>query len=295
MSDELKTFGVKLSNEVKEKLHTLIDQSGLSGRQFIENLVANYETSKLEQQDNDVPKEIKDIEHHLLRVKELFIGKLKDVEDYRQQYEFLLEESQQKHLQVVANLNEQIAGLKLQFENEKKSVVEALATNSKLAEKNNELEEINRGSVKTISLYENSLENLKCQIDELKVAGEQYQAAQQENIELKASVKDLGQQIENNNRAHGDKIKDMEISHERHILGIQSEHTQELREIQNNYNKEISELRQRYDGNIENKAELLEKARNELNVVKEEKYSLQAEFKSLQVQIDLLKQQINNE
>ena len=49
MSDELKTFGVKLRNEVKEKLHTLIDQSGLSGRQFIENLVANYETSKLEQ------------------------------------------------------------------------------------------------------------------------------------------------------------------------------------------------------------------------------------------------------
>lgn len=114
-------------------------------------------------------------------------------------------------------------------------MAETLAEKSKLIEKNKELEEINRGSVKTIALYENSLENLKGQIDELKVTGEQYQVIRQENIELQDKVKYLEQQILDSNRLHEDKIKDIDIIHERHILGIQSEHTHELREIQNNY------------------------------------------------------------
>ena len=291
--NKLETYGVKVPAELKQKITSLSQGSGLSGRDFMEMLISNYEAMKLTQDDSVDIKEIQQLEHHLLRIKELFISKVKGLEDYRQQFELALEESKQKHLQIVANLNEQITDLKLQLENEKKSLMDVLGDNNKLVEVNNELERGNIGYVKTIALYEDTLDNLKRQVEELKVAGEGCQAYQQENIKLRETVKDLERQIIDSGREYEDKIRDLDINHERDMLNIQSKHTQELREIQNAFNKEISELRHKYDDSIENKSEQLERVRNELNVVKEEKYALQAELKSLQVQMELLKQGIN--
>jgi len=291
---KLETYGVKVPAELKQKITSLSQGSGLSGRDFMEMLISNYEAMKITQDDSVDIKVLLQLEHHLLRIKELYVVKIKDVEDYRQQFEFALEEAKQKQQQIVANLNDQIAGLKLQLENEKKSLVDVLADNNKLVEANNELERGNIGYVKTISLYEDTLDSLKRQVEELKEDCKQYQAYQQENIKLKDTIKDLEMQIATSGRDYEDRIKDMGISHERDILNIQSKHTQELRDIQNVFNKEIGELRQRYDVNIENKSEQLERVRNELNVVKEEKYGLQSELKSLQVQMDLFNQGISN-
>jgi len=295
MSEEqnkLETYGVKVPPELKQKITDLTKGSGLSGREFMEMLIGNYESMKLTQDDSVDTKDVQ-IEYHLLRLKEIFIGKTKEINDYRQQFELALEEAKQKQQQVVANLNDQITGLKLQLENEQKSLVDVLADNGKLIDANNELERGNIGYVKTISLYEDTLDSLKRQIEELKEECNQYQAYQQENIKLKDTIKDLEMQIATSGRDYEDRIKDMGISHERDILNIQSKHTQELRDIQNVFNKEIRELRNKYDDSIENKSEQLERVRNELNVVKEEKYALQAELKSLQVQMELLKQGIN--
>ena len=295
MSEEqnkLETYGVKVPPELKQKITDLTKGSGLSGREFMEMLIGNYESMKLTQDDSVDTKDVQ-IEYHLLRLKEIFIGKTKEINDYRQQFELALEEAKQKQQQVVANLNDQITGLKLQLENEQKSLVDVLADNGKLIDANNELERGNIGYVKTISLYEDTLDSLKRQVEELKEDCKQYQAYQQENIKLKDTIKDLEMQIATSGRDYEDRIKDMGISHERDILNIQSKHTQELRDIQNVFNKEIRELRNKYDDSIENKSEQLERVRNELNVVKEEKYALQAELKSLQVQMELLKQGIN--
>lgn len=74
------TFSSRISAETKDKLEGLIKDSGISNKEFMDRLVANYETN-LSRESMAHVKELESLRHHLARVEEIYISIVKSAKD----------------------------------------------------------------------------------------------------------------------------------------------------------------------------------------------------------------------
>lgn len=77
------TFSVRIDSETKDKLADLVEQSGLTAKDFLSRLVTSYETSRAREAVAE-SKELENLRHHLDRVEEIYISIVKAAQDHRE-------------------------------------------------------------------------------------------------------------------------------------------------------------------------------------------------------------------
>lgn len=175
-----KTFGVRLSDEQFDKVKAIIDNSGLSTKEWFEKAVALTETQSLKEGATEYSKDLTELEIHTARIYELISNMVqrsiyikdnavKEVADKLQQRESIIGEYQEKA---------RVAG------EESKAIKESLAV---LKQEKEELSKQLEGQLATLENNQSLIDEYKEKIDTLSSLVNQYKGYAAQNTELKES------------------------------------------------------------------------------------------------------------
>jgi chromosome segregation ATPase len=278
MSD--KTFGVKVSEDLHDKVKSMIDSSGLSSKEWFEKAVALTEVQELKTGSPDYKQDLSELEIHTMRIYELVANMI-------QRSNYIKDDA-------VRDLNEKLNSRDFTISNLQGSVKEFQERLSELEEETkqnvadkedlvNQLEgqrSINTNNQALIQEYKEKIDTLSSLVNQYKgYATENAElkesfAADKESIttefqqkesqlvssveELKATVSGQQDQIEKLNQTNESlrinqeneltrltESKDLEK--ERAVLEVERQYQEKLQEIHNQYNEKLARLYEKFE------------------------------------------------
>lgn len=144
-----KTFGVKVSEEMYEKVREVIESSGTSSKEWFERAIALYEMNAIKQGSSDYTQDLTELEHHTTRMYELIVNMIqrsvhlkehavKEVADKLGSKEAIITELQQQNQQFKQEMTAKKEGI-LAFEEQVKELEEKILANQTMLENNQAL------------------------------------------------------------------------------------------------------------------------------------------------------------
>lgn len=144
-----KTFGVKVSEEMYEKVREVIESSGTSSKEWFERAIALYEMNAIKQGSSDYTQDLTELEHHTTRMYELIVNMIqrsvhlkehavKDVADKLESKEAIITDLQQQNQQIKQEIAMKTEGISA-FEEQVKDLEGKLLANQTMLENNQAL------------------------------------------------------------------------------------------------------------------------------------------------------------
>lgn len=144
-----KTFGVKVSEEMYEKVREVIESSGTSSKEWFERAIALYEMNAIKQGSSDYTQDLTELEHHTTRMYELIVNMIqrsvhlkehavKDVADKLESKEAIITDLQQQNQQIKQEIAMKTEGIS-EFEEQVKDLEGKLLANQTMLENNQAL------------------------------------------------------------------------------------------------------------------------------------------------------------
>ena len=163
MADE--TWSAKVSPEIKDELVQLVKESGLSSKEFLEQLLSTHKAGLLQAGDAHKSEDIQQVTYHLDKIKSSFVGLIEKGIDLKTKYTESLE--QESNLYKSITDQRQMAVKQAQEERDKaildKSALEKSMTD--ITACNSELVEINVSQRITIQMQMDKLNQLESRIE----------------------------------------------------------------------------------------------------------------------------------
>ena len=254
-----KTFGVKVSEEMYEKVREVIESSGTSSKEWFERAIALYEMNAIKQGSSDYTQDLTELEHHTTRMYELIVNMIqrsvhlkeyavKEVAEKLESKEAIITDLQQQTQQLKMEVETKTEGIQ-KFEEQVKELEEKLLTNQTMLENNQAL----------ISEYKDKNDTLSGLVTK-------YQGYAEENEALKKSFEmekdEWRKQASVEKAAFEEKIS--ELSQEKQTL---SEELRVLRmdfeQVKANHERDLSHLAERKELECEKAVVEAERLHNE--------------------------------
>ena len=269
-----KTFGVKVSEELHEKVKMMIENSGDSAKEWFEKAVALSELQSIKQGATDYSQDLTELEVHTARIYELVSNmiqrsiyikdhEVKEISDKLQQKESIIGEYQEKTKAAIEEsrmANESLKALEQEKAAWLKQLEESRSTNennqlliTEYKEKNDTL----TGSVSEYKSYQEENEKLKAQLSQQK---DQYQS---QVDGMKINVSDKVEQINQLTRTNEQIQKDHAIELERVIEKAELDKEMALFEVKNEYRDKIIEINEVHNAKIQGLYDNIENLRKE--------------------------------
>lgn len=238
-----RTLGFKVTDEVHERARMLIESSGLTSKEWLENALAMYEVKALQANTPDYAKDLTELELHTTRIYELVINMIqqslylkdhavKDVSDKLESKESIITELQAK----LAETKEQVNQL--------------ITENKQFAGQQVVLQ-------KQVDEQKSTIENSNLLINEYKEKNDtlsglvtKYQGYAEENEALKttfaAEKETLVHQLNEQQEIFSDKIRQLEQTQQQANERVRELETA-LENAQLNYSRELEIMQERKD------------------------------------------------
>ena len=270
-----KTFGVKVSEELYDKVKMMIDASGISAKEWFEKAVALTEMNEIKQGATEYRQDLSELEVHTTRIYELVSNMIqrsifikdhavKEISDKLEQKEAIIGEYQKKaadaaeEAKIVKQKNEEL-------EKEKEDLIKQLeearsvnANNQLLIDEYKEKNDALSGLVSKYQAFADENEELKTAFDKEKkemqaaFAEEKEQLRMQvEELSVKAKnqeneIKDLKQLVNSMKREHAIEIERLterkDFEKERAVLEAERNYQEKLLRANEEYNEKIRSL-----------------------------------------------------
>lgn len=144
-----KTFGVKVSEEIYEKVREVIETSGTSSKEWFERAIALYEMNAIKQGSSDYTQDLTELEHHTTRMYELIVNMIqrsvhlkeyavKEVAEKLESKEAIITDLQLQNQEFKQEVETKKAGI-LAFEEQVEELGEKLLANQTMLENNQAL------------------------------------------------------------------------------------------------------------------------------------------------------------
>ena len=163
MADE--TWSAKVSPEIKEELVQLVKESGLSSKEFLEQLLSTHKAGLLQASDVHRSEDIQQVNYHLDKIKSSFVGLVEKGIDLKAKFTESLEQESILHKSITDQ--QQLVVKQAQEERDKaildKSALEKSMTD--ITACNSELVEINASQRITIQMQMDKLNQLESRIE----------------------------------------------------------------------------------------------------------------------------------
>lgn len=274
------TWGLKLDQDLKEKLQSIIKEEFESSKDFMEQLISLYELNKLKQGENVLADEIDQLESLTRRINDIFInanakiGNMLQDRDIKSEQQVTLKNKLIERLQADIEKLEQeknyISGINDDLTNSNNEYLQEIATltksNTMMEDLLAEYKEKNNTLTSLLAVYKTDREQNK----ELK---DQLQLITQELTETKTkldlsnkeviNIKALLQTQSNNHQnelqelltKHDDELvtlkKKTEIEANMKLLEVQQELQTKTQELQDKHNTEIQYYQSKYKDLLE--------------------------------------------
>ena len=267
------TWAVKIEEEEKERLSELIEQSGLSSKDFLSTMVTAYELSKAKETNPLLTQDIEELQRITNRTNTIFanigerIQTLLNTKD--EEYKKLMEEKQT----TITLLTEKNTELKIIKEEQEQKIITNNATIEELNIKLQNEQELKETSQSLAEEYKQKINVIETEIKE-------HKAIREENKTLQAQINEQATQIHNTS-LENEKLQLKQATLENELKEIKQKHTEEIKalndtltlqsnkeklKIQEEYQNKLQEIQDQYNKKVQ---ELLEKLENKEKVEKE--------------------------
>ncbi|HCX52106.1 MAG TPA: hypothetical protein DG757_24515 [Bacillus sp. (in: Bacteria)] len=290
-----RTLGFKVTDEVHDKAKILIEASGLTSKEWIENALAMYEVKVLQANTPEYAKDLTELELHTTRIYELVVNMIqqsiylkdhavKDVADKLESKEGIITELQAKLMEQKEKVNqlifeneqftEQQKLLQKQIDEQKSTIDNSNLLINEYKEKNDTLS----GLVTKYQGYAEENETLKIDFEAKKAElmqqlNEQQEAStelirklEQAQDHANERARELEKNLEN---AHLNFTRELEIMQERKdlerekaLVEVEREYQAKLQAQNDKYNDKVAEMHaenERIRENYEAKLDAIEK------------------------------------
>lgn len=265
------TFGVKVNEELKQKLTKIIKDSGMQGKDFMQNLVNIYEMENTKKSTPEVAQDIVELQYLTSRINSIYINLAHRIDNIKNSNNEVYENQLKVQEEKILSLGEDLKCS--QDKNNKLSNDLELIKSSKeeLLNKISSLEDINNSNKLLIKEYNQKLYDFSQQLNHLKKVSEEsikdkeyIDNLKNDNISLKSSLEKLSSEnkeillkkdyqistleknieiVNNENRKTLESLKDrLIIEKEKEILQLEKIHNSKINSIIDEYNLKIKSL-----------------------------------------------------
>ena len=268
---KLSTWGVKVSDDVREKLKNALDNSGLQGKDFMESLVSLYEAHILKDSQPIVAQEMGELEALTRRIMSMYVGLGERVKTLVDDKERQHQSAQEQDKETIRLLHGKIQEL----EEEKKDARETCVKLQQEADdlqkhkvnlehdyitKVNGLTELQNSNRALIEEYKEKNDNLTGLIGEYKHYKDTMQAMKAEAEVREKEVGELQSKLdstqheidalnaamlaaEEKHRADRESLQDrLALDSEKHILKLEKEYQEHIQQVRDEYNQHVRDL-----------------------------------------------------
>lgn len=241
----MSTWSAKIDDEQKEKLQNLIDESGLSSKDFLESLISLYEINSSKVHVKEISEDISEVQQLTLRMTNIFINVAERIESIKSFAEADKIRSMEEKQHIISTLTEKVSFLndKIKASEEEKEFyakeyerisIEMVNLKSLYEKEVNQYTEVNRNNQQLISEYKEKIDNLSTLVAEFQDKAKQNSELQQKLLESSNEAKELRKTIES--------LEETERNNK-----ILIEDVKKLEEELNNKTNSINELQRSLD------------------------------------------------
>jgi chromosome segregation ATPase len=253
-------WSIRIPQELKDKMTDYIKQSGLSHKDFFEQLVQNYQVKSIKNIPPVFSSDIDELQTITSRINSIFANMCEKTETFNNQQRTQFQETVSKKDEVIARQMEKISELELQLDSLFDNVDKLKSNNQDLSvriesltqavDSDKKLIDEYTAKIKTLEKELDGHEKLKSKVFELEEnLLKERQKNNQANIKLeneKASVSELTKQIKilerNHEKALKQKTEELLVSKDQKVLEVRMECQDQLEKMQENYTKKMSAL-----------------------------------------------------
>lgn len=240
MSEEMNivrpdSYSVKTTSDVTERIQELTKKTGLNHKDLFAAMVTRYYTELEAGSEIDRSDDMQQIRYHLNRAENIFLGSLQKVQDLKKDYSKRLEVQKAQHKETQEDLQKKNTHLAKELEKLSIALLAAEARFKETTERNQELEETNRGNRMTLDLLSQKIQELELKaaaLDPLKVEITDLQnktfSYQQELTQLHSELRSAQQTVAN---LEQHRTEAEEVAHK------------QVKELKTTYEKDIQQLR----------------------------------------------------
>lgn len=265
MSD--KTFGVKVSEELHEKVKSMIESSGIPAKEWFEKAVALTEMNEVKQGATDYKQDLSELEIHTTRIYELITNMVqrsiylkdaavKEVSEKLEQKEAIIGQYLEKTKVATEESTQAKEALKL-IEQQNVELTKQLDESRSTNENNQALISEYKEKIDTLSGlvtkyqdHQQENERLKEEIaQERKQLQSQINEVMNQNDDQQDEIEELKRQIESLNNSHAIElertIEKKDYEKDKALLEVEREYQQKLLQANTEYNEKITEYNEK--------------------------------------------------
>lgn len=276
-----KTFGVKVSEELHDKVKQMIENSGDSAKDWFEKAVALSELQYVKQGATDYSQDLNELEVHTTRIYELISNMVqrsiylkdsavKEVADKLQKKEAIIGEYQERTKVAIEELKQSKESVK-GFEKEKEEALKQLE----------ELRSTNENNQLLINEYKKNTDNLSSLVSKYQAyADENEQLKEQfsyEREQLQSQIKEVTEQTDDQQDEIKDLKQQIESLQERHIVDVERltekkdyEKDKALLDLEREYQQKLLQSNEEYTNQIKELYKEMDNLRKENENVRKE-------------------------
>jgi chromosome segregation ATPase len=167
MNDEINmvvkpdSYSVKTTSDVTERIQELTKKTGLNHKDLFAAMVTRYYSELEAGSEIDRSDDMQQIRYHLNRAENIFLGSLQKVQDLKKDYAERLDALKAQHKETQEELQKKNTNLGKELEKLSTTQSETVSRLKELTERNQELEESNRGNRMTVDLLSKKIEELE--------------------------------------------------------------------------------------------------------------------------------------
>lgn len=259
------TWGQKVPEELKEKLTKAMEDSGLSGKDFLDQLMQAYEMETLKNTQPIFAPDIDELQGLTGRIVRIYTGmgeriesKIKDQELQHQEQLQSLMNDKRLYENKIQTLQDNLLSLKSQYDdtlalmkeaNERVAQIEEVnSTNKALVQEYKEKNETMLSIVNEYKGYKEIIESLR---EELREEKDKSATASRGIISAEDQVNSLKKEIERMTAAQKDEIERVKehisLERDKTLLEVRNEYQEKIAKLQDEYREKVTELLNRIE------------------------------------------------
>lgn len=246
------TWGIKVSEDLKEKLDRIKKESGMEGEQFAEQLVTLFLTEELKMQKPQLSSELEELQVLTQRIYGIYLHSAERTEN-------LLTSKDESYATELSRRDLKIRELEnnLIEANQKYETLGEAYNN--LSEDKNKVDEENKQLIDGLKTKQELIDEYKSKNDTLTGIVNEYKEYKEANVMLSKSLQDTEKELGNINILFKDKEAEIKRINE-NIQVLEKNHAAKLEDLKSIHKNELDRLKQHHQEEIQSlndKAEII--------------------------------------
>ncbi|WP_035290749.1 hypothetical protein [Clostridium sp. KNHs214] len=265
------TFGVKVNEELKQKLTKIIKDSGMQGKDFMQNLVNIYEMENTKKSTPEIAQDIVELQYLTSRMNSIYINLAHRIDNIKNSNNEIYENQLKIQEEKILSLKEDLKCYQDKNNKLNKELELIKSSKEEMLNKISSLEDINNSNKLLIKEYNEKLYDFSQQLNDFKKISEESIKDKQyidnlknNNDALKSSLEKLSEEnkekllkkdyqissleknikiIMDENKKALETMKDkLIIEKEREVLQLEKDYNLKINSIIDDYNSKIKSL-----------------------------------------------------